>query len=100
MQSSENVTDPLTGLEGVVEALRKYDSVERVELGRRASMPQHVSQDLELWISKQQVEDHWLVAARAGSQVQELSVYGSLDKDELKRAIDSSLNQAKASEVA
>jgi hypothetical protein len=83
----------------VVEALLKFDSIERVELGRRASMPQHVTQDLELWISKELVADHWLVAARTGSQVQELSVYGSLDKAELKRAIDSSLNKSSAGEA-
>ena len=80
-------------------ALTDYSSIDKVAPGRRASMTGHVSQDMELWVSKEQVDEHWTVIARSGPNVQELAVYGSLDRDELKSAIDTVLQKSKGAQV-
>lgn len=39
-----------------------------------------------------QVQDHWTVVARSMSAVQELAVFSTLDKDELKQCLDRATN--------
>lgn len=79
--------EALPGVDAVVAALLRDDKIERIELGRQMVMSGHVSQDLELWVAKEQDQDHWNVAARSGSKVQQLAVYGtaSLDSKEALR---------------
>lgn len=77
--------EALPGVEGVVAALLDDAKIDRIELGRQMVMPGHVSQDLEIWVAKTQDQDHWNVAARSGSKVQQLAVYGSVDSKEALR---------------
>lgn len=81
----------LPGLEAVLAALKAEDGISSVTVEREARVKGVVSQDLELWLTKDQVGDHFSVVARAGSTLQELAVHGSLGKDELKAAIDKAL---------
>ena len=46
-----------------------------------------MSQDLELWMTNQKVEDGYNLVARAGKLVQEVHVSTRLTRDEMKRAI-------------
>lgn len=46
-----------------------------------------MSQDLELWISKEVLEDGYTLVTRAGRTVQELKATTSLPLDEMKAAI-------------
>ena len=50
--------------------LLREPGVTMVELGRRAVNERVVSQDLELWITKEEVEDGWNMVARAGTALQ------------------------------
>jgi hypothetical protein len=79
----KSIDSPLPGLEDVVKELLQVDGISDVKLGRQASLPGHVAQDIELWLSRQQVQDHWTVLARSMSAVQELAVYSTLPKEEL-----------------
>ena len=68
--------------------LKLEEGITEVKLGRQANVKGGVSQDMELWLTKEQVDGHFNVIARAGGTIQEVIVYCSLDKDNLKRAID------------
>ena len=46
-----------------------------------------VSQDLELWMSKEVVEDGYNVVVRAGRLVQEIHVVTALDAEDMKAAV-------------
>lgn len=84
-------TGPLPGLSEVLDSLRAVDGISEVKLLREATVP-GVSQELELWLGKQQSEaDHYLVAARSGTTVQELAVVASLSKERLSAELDRAL---------
>lgn len=84
----QSVEDPLPGLQTVVHKLTAVDGITEIKYGRQASLPGHVSQDLELWLSTKQVGEHWTVLARSMSAVQELAVFSTLEQAELKACLD------------
>ncbi len=50
-------------------------------------------QDLELWISKEVLEDGYVLVTRAGRTVQELKVTSKLDVDVIKSAVQKVLQR-------
>lgn len=52
-----------------------------------------VSQDLELWISREEVEGGYALVARAGRLVQEIRVSTELSRDEMKKLVQQILSQ-------
>ena len=50
-------------------------------------------QDLELWISKEVLEDGFVLVTRAGRTVQELKVTTSVTIDEMKSAVQKVLQR-------
>jgi hypothetical protein len=90
-------SEPLPGLEEVVNGLLKVEGINDIKYGRQASLPGHVAQDVELWLSTTQVSDHWTVLARSESAVQELAVYATLSKQELAQQLNKVGKPASAS---
>lgn len=80
--------EPLAGVEAVVRELQQEEGITEVKVGRQATTMGVVSQDFELWLTKEAFEGHFNVVARMGSSAQELAVYCSLDRDGMKAAID------------
>lgn len=76
-----------SGVEEVLEALAALPGVRSVELGRRAEEQRTVSQDLELWLTKDVVADGFNLVARAGRVVQEVHVVTDLDRSAMKEAV-------------
>jgi predicted RNA-binding protein with RPS1 domain len=79
--------DVPTGVEDVLEELAKEEGVTEVNLGRRAEEQRTVSQDLELWISKEAVADGFSLVARAGRVVQEINVVTEMSAAEMRAAV-------------
>lgn len=79
--------DVPTGVEDVLEELAKEEGVTEVTLGRRAEEQRTVSQDLELWISKEAVADGFSLVARAGRVVQEINVVTGMSAGEMRAAV-------------
>lgn len=65
---------PLPGLLELVEKLIDEDGIIKVTAGRQAQESRVVSQDLELWLTNQKVEDGFNLIARAGRMCQEVHV--------------------------
>lgn len=111
---SKSARAPLEGLEFICAELLKEEGITAVTLGRQvrpapgrgggtcapgprsnlvgaacsqAEERRVVSQDLELWMTNQKVEDGYRLVARAGKRVQEVRVSARIDKEEMKRAI-------------
>lgn len=89
VQASWEASDaPLPGLETAIERLRLVQGVSDVKVVRQTTVPGTVSQDIELWLSTEQVGDHWAVLARAGQEVQELEVFATLTQSEMKACFE------------
>ena len=76
-----------TGVEDVLTELAKEDGVSDVTLGRRVEEQRTVSQDLELWISKESVADGFSLVARAGRIAQEIYVATDMSAGEMRAAV-------------
>lgn len=89
MQSQwEAGTEPISGVSSVIRELQKEEGITEVKIGRVSTSQGVVSQDLELWLTKEAKEGHFNVVARGGSSAQELAVYCTLSRNEMKAAID------------
>ena len=75
------------GVEDILNELSNESSIEEVTLGRRVEERRTVSQDLELWMSKEQLPDGFNLVARAGRVVQEIHVRTSMDAQSMKGAV-------------
>lgn len=75
------------GIEEILEALAGQPGVESVTLGRTVQEKRTVSQDLELWITKEEVEYGFNLAVRAGRVVQEVRVATGMSADEMRAAV-------------
>ena len=78
---------PLPGLAEIVEALRCAGGVEEVVLGRQAREQRVVSQDLELWMTNDKVEDGFNLVARAGRLVQEVHLRTGLSREAVRALV-------------
>ena len=87
-QAWEESNTPLPGLQPVIERLLATEGITKVEVSRQTTFTGHVSQDIELWLSTEQDGDHWTVLARAEQAVQELHVYATLSKEEMKACFE------------
>lgn len=76
-----------SGVQDVLEELSKEDGVKEVNLGRRVEEQRTVSQDLELWISKEGVADGFSLVARAGRVAQEINVITDMSAAEMRAAV-------------
>ena len=75
------------GVEDILNELSAESGVEEVTLGRRVEERRTVSQDLELWMSKEQLPDGYNLIARAGRVVQEIHVRTSMDASAMKQTV-------------
>lgn len=75
------------GVEDILDELSNENGIEEVTLGRRVEERRTVSQDLELWMSKEQLTDGFNLVARAGRVVQEIHVRTSMDAQSMKGAV-------------
>lgn len=75
------------GVEDILNELSSESGIEEVTLGRRVEERRTVSQDLELWMSKEQLADGFNLVARAGRVVQEIHVRTSMDSQSMKGAV-------------
>lgn len=75
------------GVEDILDELSKERGVGEVTLGRRVEERRTVSQDLELWMSKEAVTDGFNLVARAGRVVQEIHVRTDMDADSMRGAV-------------
>lgn len=90
LPQGEEVSVPTSmpsGVEDILSELSKEPGVAGVALGRRAEERRTVSQDLELWISKEAVVGGYNLLARAGRLVQEIHVESGLPPAEMKAAV-------------
>lgn len=75
------------GVEDILDELSKESGIGEVTLGRRVEERRTVSQDLELWMSREAVSDGFNLVARAGRVVQEIHVSTGMDADEMRAAV-------------
>lgn len=75
------------GVEDILNELSKEEGITEVTLGRRVEEKRTVSQDLELWMSREVVTDGFNLVARAGRIVQEIHVSTSMDTEAMKSAV-------------
>lgn len=75
------------GVEDILNELSEESGIEEVTLGRRVEERRTVSQDLELWMSKEQLSDGYNLIARAGRVVQEIHVRTGIDSDSMKQTV-------------
>ncbi|KAH7426004.1 hypothetical protein KP509_11G080900 [Ceratopteris richardii] len=82
------LTEPLPGLAEICQELLKEEGIEEISPGRIAMERRVVSQDLELWLSSAPVQDgNFTLLARAGRQVQEVLVKTTLEREDIKAAV-------------
>ncbi|CAD7697657.1 unnamed protein product [Ostreobium quekettii] len=81
----------LRGLDTIVDALQAVEGIEAVQLGRQANETHVVSQDLEIWLAKEDVPAGFNVVARAGRQLQEVYITTELSRDQMKEVLESVL---------
>lgn len=74
-------------IEGVCAALRAEPGVASLRVGRQVEEKRAVSQDLELWISREVVADGYTLVARSGRLVQEIHVTTGMGPDEIRGAV-------------
>jgi predicted RNA-binding protein with RPS1 domain len=76
-----------SGVEDILTELSKEPAVSAVALGRQRAERRTVSQDLELWMTRETVEDGFNLVARAGRVLQEIHVTTDVGADEMKAAV-------------
>eukprot|EP00890_Picochlorum_soloecismus_P005255 jgi/Picsp_1/5730/NSC_03089-R1_protein len=88
--SGDEKTVPVSipqGVEDILDELSKEPGVGEVTLGRRVEERRTVSQDLELWMSKEAVVDGFNLVARAGRTVQEIHVRTEMNADSMRGTV-------------
>lgn len=75
------------GVDEILEALAGQPGVEGVTLGRSVEEKRTVSQDLELWITKEQLDDGFNLAVRAGRRVQEVHVVTKMSPSDMRATV-------------
>lgn len=75
------------GVDEILEALDREEGVTSISLGRCVQEKRTVSQDLELWITKEIVEDGYNLAVRAGKMVQEVHVCTTMSPEEMRATV-------------
>lgn len=80
-------------VEDICQALADVPGISNVTLGRQAEEKRVVSQDLELWITRETVEDGFNLLARAGRVVQEIHVATDMSRTEMKENIQQLLKR-------
>lgn len=75
------------GVEDILNELSNEKGIDEVTLGRRVEERRTVSQDLELWMSKESVTDGFNLVARAGRVVQEIHVCTSMDAESMRGTV-------------
>jgi predicted RNA-binding protein with RPS1 domain len=81
------------GVEDILNELSGEAGINEVTLGRRVEERRTVSQDLELWMSKEQLSDGYNLIARAGRVVQEIHVRTAIDSDAMKQTVQRVLSK-------
>ena len=81
------------GVEDILDELSKESGVKEVTLGRRVEERRTVSQDLELWMSKEAVSDGFNLIARAGRVVQEIHVQTDMNAEAMRSAVQQVLKR-------
>ncbi|KAL3160494.1 hypothetical protein ABBQ32_010805 [Trebouxia sp. C0010 RCD-2024] len=81
------------GVKDICAELEKEEGIESVVLGRQVEEKRVVSQDLELWIAKERLEDGYNLITRAGRTVQELKVTTDVPLDAMKSAVQAVLRR-------
>lgn len=84
---SEVSADVPSGVEDILAQLSQESGIEEVTLGRRVEEKRTVSQDLELWMTKEEVQDGFNLVARAGRTVQEIHVKTKMGVDDMRGAV-------------
>jgi predicted RNA-binding protein with RPS1 domain len=74
-------------VEDIMAELAREAGVAGVTLGRRVEERRTVSQDLELWMSREAVAGGYNLAARAGRVVQEIHVDTAMAPEEMRAAV-------------
>jgi predicted RNA-binding protein with RPS1 domain len=75
------------GVKDICNELGQEEGVTSVVMGRQVVEKRVVSQDLELWLSKEELKDGFLLVTRAGRTVQELQVTTTLTAAEMREAV-------------
>lgn len=75
------------GVEDILNELSNENGIDEVTLGRRVEERRTVSQDLELWMSKESVTDGFNLVARAGRVVQEIHVCTSMNAESMRGTV-------------
>ena len=81
------------GVEDILNELSGERGIDEVTLGRRVEERRTVSQDLELWMSKEQLSDGYNLIARAGRVVQEIHVRTGIDSNAMKQTVQRVLSK-------
>ncbi|KAH9554567.1 hypothetical protein CY35_08G070100 [Sphagnum magellanicum] len=85
---AELLATALPGLEQICAEMLQEEGIKGITLGRQKLEQRVVSQDLELWLSNEPVEDgKFSLLARAGRQVQEVQLNTELDREGVKAAV-------------
>jgi len=83
----------LPGLETIIKELQADENVLMVTPGRQAEVQNIVSQDLQIFMTKEQVADGFNLVARLGTRVQELRVSTDLGRDSMKAVLTNVLKR-------
>lgn len=75
------------GVDEILEALDREEGIASITLGRCVEEKRTVSQDLELWITKETVADGYNLAVRAGRVVQEVIVSTQMSPEEMRATV-------------
>lgn len=84
-ETTDNIQ--LKAINSLRNKLLEQEGIEAVNVGRKAEEQHKVSQDLELWLSKEVLEDGYAVVARSGKVLQEFVLKTTLSKEEIKNLL-------------
>eukprot|EP00873_Tetraselmis_striata_P019420 jgi/Tetstr1/439684/TSEL_028103.t1 len=85
--------ETLDGLDDICRELRSEDGVLLVTPGRQAEASRVVSQDLQIFMTKESVMDGFNLVARLGNRVQEVQVATDMSREEMKQALTRTLQR-------
>eukprot|EP00210_Caulerpa_lentillifera_P000176 g171.t1 len=90
----EPLQDMIPGLNAIMETLQLQSGIEDVQPRRQAEVRHKVSKDLELWLSKEEVEDGFNLVAWSGRTLQEIHVRTEFTREGMKSTLEKVLRQA------
>lgn len=85
--------ETLPGLDEICSELRAEEGVLLVTPGRQAEVSKVVSQDLQIFMTKEQVFDGFNLVARSGNKVQEVHVATDMSREEMVKALTKTLQR-------